>query len=56
MHLLIVLGIALTLFQPAKILQFPQFVDWDTIVTLLGLLMLTKGVRSAVILILLAAR
>lgn len=45
LHLLIVLGIALTLFQPAKILQFPQFVDWDTIVTLLGLLMLTKGVE-----------
>lgn len=45
MHLLIVLGIALTLFQPAKIFQFPQFVDWDTIVTLLGLLMLTKGVE-----------
>ncbi|WP_413529267.1 SLC13 family permease [Rahnella inusitata] len=45
LHLLVLLGIVLTCFQPAKIVQFPQFVDWDTIVTLLGLLMLTKGVE-----------
>ena len=45
LHLLVLLGIVLTCFQPVKIFQFPQFVDWDTIVTLLGLLMLTKGVE-----------
>ncbi|QLK61987.1 anion transporter [Enterobacteriaceae bacterium Kacie_13] len=45
LHLLVLFGIVLTCFQPAKIVQFPQFVDWDTIVTLLGLLMLTKGVE-----------
>lgn len=45
LHLLILLGVILTLFQPEEISQFPQFVDWDTIVTLLGLLMLTKGVE-----------
>ena len=45
LHLLILLGVILTVFQPEKITQFPQFVDWNTIVTLLGLLMLTKGVE-----------
>lgn len=45
LHVLVVLGVLMSVFQPAKIVQFPQFVDWDTIVTLLGLLMLTKGVE-----------
>ncbi|AVF33662.1 SLC13 family permease [Rahnella sikkimica] len=45
LHLLVLLGVILTLFQTEKIMQFPQFVDWDTIITLLGLLMLTKGVE-----------
>lgn len=45
LHLLLLLGVILTLFQTEKIMQFPQFVDWDTIITLLGLLMLTKGVE-----------
>jgi len=45
LHLLVLLGVALTLFQTEKIMQFPLFVDWDTIITLLGLLMLTKGVE-----------
>lgn len=45
LHLLVLLGVILTLFQTEKIIQFPQFVDWDTIITLLGLLMLTKGVE-----------
>lgn len=45
LHLLVLLGVVLTLFQTEKIMQFPQFVDWDTIITLLGLLMLTKGVE-----------
>lgn len=45
LHILFLLGIALSLFQPEKIAQFPQFVDWSTIVTLIGLLMLSKGVE-----------
>ncbi|NGX86928.1 anion transporter [Rahnella sp. Lac-M11] len=45
LHLLVLLGVALMLFQTEKIMQFPLFVDWDTIITLLGLLMLTKGVE-----------
>ncbi|MGV8924654.1 MAG: SLC13 family permease [Ewingella sp.] len=45
LHVLILLGVVLSLFQPEKIVQFPQFVDWSTIVTLIGLLMLTKGVE-----------
>ncbi|MDF1894517.1 MULTISPECIES: SLC13 family permease [Rahnella] len=45
LHLLVLLGVVLTLFQTEKIMQFPLFVDWDTIITLLGLLMLTKGVE-----------
>ncbi len=45
LHTLLLLGVVLSLFQPEKIIQFPQFVDWSTIVTLVGLLMLTKGVE-----------
>lgn len=45
LHVLLLLCLALTLFQPDKIAQFADFVDWKTIVTLLGLLMLTKGVE-----------
>lgn len=45
LHVLLLLGVILAAFQPEKISQFPQFVDWSTIVTLLGLLMLTKGVE-----------
>ena len=45
LHVLLLLGLVLTLFQPEKIHQFAQFVDWSTIVTLIGLLMLTKGVE-----------
>ncbi len=45
LHILLLLCAALTLFQPARLSQFASFVDWNTIVTLLGLLMLTKGVE-----------
>ncbi|KAB7895868.1 anion transporter [Rouxiella sp. S1S-2] len=45
LHILFVLGAVLTLFQTDKITQFADFVDWNTIVTLLGLLILTKGVE-----------
>jgi Na+/H+ antiporter NhaD/arsenite permease-like protein len=45
LHILLLLGVILTVFQPEKASQFISFVDWNTIVTLLGLLMLTKGVE-----------
>ncbi len=45
LHILLLLCIGLSLFQPGKVTQFVDFVDWNTIVTLLGLLMLTKGVE-----------
>ncbi|WP_042546480.1 SLC13 family permease [Yersinia aldovae] len=45
LHILLILGIVLTVLTPTKILAFPQFIDWTTIVTLLGLMLLTKGVE-----------
>lgn len=45
LHVLLLLGVILTCFHPEKVPKFASFVDWNTIVTLLGLLMLTKGVE-----------
>ena len=45
LHFLLLLGLVLSCFHPEKVPQFANFVDWNTIVTLLGLLMLTKGVE-----------
>lgn len=45
LHILLILGIGLTALMPTKISAFPQFIDWTTIVTLLGLMLLTKGVE-----------
>ncbi|NMP29101.1 anion transporter [Rahnella sp. SAP-1] len=45
LHVLLLLAVVLSLLQPEKILQFADFIDWTTIVTLLGLLLLTKGVE-----------
>lgn len=45
LHILLLSGLILSCFHPEKISQFTHFVDWNTIVTLLGLLMLTKGVE-----------
>lgn len=47
LHILLALGLLLTVFQPEKMVLFPSFVDWNTIVTLSGLLMLTKGVEMS---------
>lgn len=47
LHVLLILGVVLSLIQPEKIVLFPHFVDWPTIVTLLGLLILTKGVEAS---------
>ncbi|MBW5823748.1 anion permease [Yersinia kristensenii] len=45
LHVLLILGIGLTALMPTKISAFPQFIDWTTIATLLGLMLLTKGVE-----------
>ncbi|EOF8261864.1 SLC13 family permease [Yersinia enterocolitica] len=45
LHILLILGLGLTALMPTKISAFPQFIDWTTIVTLLGLMLLTKGVE-----------
>lgn len=45
LHVLLILGIGLTALMPTKIPAFPQFIDWTTIATLLGLMLLTKGVE-----------
>lgn len=45
LHILLILGIGLTALMPTKISAFLQFIDWTTIVTLLGLMLLTKGVE-----------
>ncbi|WP_145521878.1 SLC13 family permease [Yersinia aldovae] len=45
LHILLILGIVLTVLTPTKISAFSQFIDWTTIVTLLGLMLLTKGVE-----------
>lgn len=44
---LLLLGAVLTALHPAAVRTFPAAVDWPTIVTLLGLLLLTKGVESS---------
>ncbi|AOF15686.1 TPA: anion transporter [Yersinia enterocolitica] len=45
LHILLILGLGLTALMSTKISAFPQFIDWTTIVTLLGLMLLTKGVE-----------
>ncbi len=43
--LLLIIGAALCLWVPFKPQQWPAAIDWRTIITLCGLLMLTKGVE-----------
>ncbi|HBV40574.1 MAG TPA: anion transporter [Erwinia sp.] len=47
LHLLILLGLLLACFAPFSLRQLPTAVDWSTILTLGGLLMLTKGIESS---------
>ncbi|WP_067702662.1 SLC13 family permease [Erwinia sp. ErVv1] len=47
LHLLILLGLALACFAPFTLAQLPAAVDWPTIVTLCGLLILTRGIESS---------
>ncbi|WKZ93428.1 SLC13 family permease [Chimaeribacter arupi] len=44
---LLLVGVVLTALHPAAVRTFPAAVDWPTIMTLLGLLLLTKGVESS---------
>ncbi|KOC92822.1 SLC13 family permease [Winslowiella iniecta] len=45
LHLLVVLGVVLACFAPFKSAELVTAVDWNTIITLCGLLMLTKGIE-----------
>jgi len=47
LHLLILLGLLLACFAPFSLRQLPAAVDWSTILTLGGLLMLTKGIEAS---------
>ncbi|SUG34127.1 membrane protein [Salmonella enterica subsp. arizonae] len=44
-QLLIIVGIALSLFVPFAPRAWPDAIDWHTIITLSGLMLLTKGVE-----------
>lgn len=44
-HLLLLIGVALSLFVPFAPAAWPGAIDWHTIITLSGLMMLTKGVE-----------
>ncbi|PLV60659.1 SLC13 family permease [Erwinia sp. B116] len=47
LHLLVVLGLLLACFVPFTFAELPRAVDWPTMVTLCGLLMLTKGIEAS---------
>ncbi|WP_158783193.1 SLC13 family permease [Pantoea sp. BAV 3049] len=47
LHLLVVLGLLLACFVPFSLRQLPAAVDWPTLTTLCGLLMLTKGIEAS---------
>ncbi|WP_455427495.1 SLC13 family permease [Dryocola sp. LX212] len=45
LHLLLIVGAALCLAVPFRPREWPGAIDWHTIITLAGLMMLTKGVE-----------
>lgn len=47
LQLLILIGIALSFFVPFHPAAWPEAIDWHTILTLSGLMMLTKGVEQS---------
>ena len=47
LHLLVVLGLILACFVPFRLAELPAAVDWPTIITLCGLLILTKGIEAS---------
>jgi di/tricarboxylate transporter len=46
-HLLILIGIGLSFYVPFAPQRWPAAIDWHTIITLAGLMMLTKGVEQS---------
>lgn len=44
-HLLLITGVGLSVFVPFTPHTWPAAIDWRTIITLSGLMMLTKGVE-----------
>ena len=46
-HLLLIVGVGLSLFVPFAPKTWPDAIDWHTIITLSGLMMLTKGVEQS---------
>lgn len=47
LHLLVLAGLILACFVPVSLSGLPAAVDWPTIITLCGLLMLTKGIEAS---------
>lgn len=45
LHVLLAIALLFSLFQPSRVADYPHWVDWPTIATLLGLLLLTKGIE-----------
>lgn len=42
---LLAAGVILAIYTPAPLREYPHWIDWPTITTLLGLLLLTKSVE-----------
>ncbi|MFU0919371.1 anion transporter [Kluyvera sichuanensis] len=47
LHLLIIVGVLLSFFVPFTPSRWPAAIDWHTIITLSGLMLLTKGVEQS---------
>lgn len=47
LHLLVLLGLLLACFAPFSLTELPGAVDWQTMMTLCGLLMLTKAIEAS---------
>ncbi|MGB7194714.1 MAG: SLC13 family permease [Collimonas pratensis] len=47
MHLLLLAAILLSFLSPNPPAQYPDWVDWNTIATLAGMLLLTKGIETS---------
>lgn len=47
LHLLVIVGILLSIFVPFAPGRWPEAIDWHTIITLSGLMLLTKGVEQS---------
>ncbi|GGC68322.1 SLC13 family permease [Undibacterium terreum] len=47
LQVLLLIAVLFTAFQPARIVAYPGWVNWPTIATLIGLIVLTKGIESS---------